>query len=420
MENRATVEEQLGYLKLRNVEVDDESELREFLQKYPYQKTIKQVKFIYKINGNEYRSVKSSEMIKDYNWIFKDSVELLGSILLLENEIKNYVFLNLFTLYDDHNELYSQIIVEVMKITKNAFKHAYQNGETDYECCECASGHANDCRRYCLYQSEIYRIINACSLNEIGNIIKLLVENDVFKYKEICESILNPSDQLLDVVANSALKEVLCGSNILTTNINSNEIKKMFESQFDNLILKALLENDYPPKVILSSESLLRCLSNSVIKSAFDCNKTELIEWHTNIDLSKKKRELKVEIQHSGVLKRIKSELFERNKYEIVAQVIRKVFLVDEKKPIGIININKSILCNDLIEENENMSDEIYKKIVTKFFALISQFRNTIAHGQTLITPLKNNKEIIYKRIILTRMIENYQFYIELITRNIK
>ncbi len=169
MKNYPIVEKQITKLIEMGLEVDDKDQLSRFLNRYPYQNTIKQVNYVLlkKCDKTKY-NIKSSELIHEYNALNDSSFELLKSTIAIEKEIKNQVFIILLEVYNSDKSLYKNLIGDIIKKTTSSSKYlkiGREDGESSNE----------DLINF--YEEKIYKVINGCFLRELVEVLEIIPES---------------------------------------------------------------------------------------------------------------------------------------------------------------------------------------------------------------------------------------------------
>lgn len=399
MNKYSSVKEQLDYLKAINLKITNELALENFLWDVPFQRSINQLKFYYSKCDTEYREATcfyrkdSQDLIVQYKATLSDSHKILNNILIFENKIKNALFFDLLEVYKCDKMLYSSLITSMQHKTKKARQFAFPDlDESDNQNIQE------------LYKGKIYKIINTSSLKELRDIIE---EFNCSSVKlENLYSIVNQSIKTTNKMIDSSKKE---HANMLSNNLEIaiTEIKviePLIKSDFVSIFSEALINNIYPIEVINNSYTrLISNISKSKIKKFFKENEEKLSQFKDQVNTDQLKSRVKKQIEVNDIFNTLVKLFVENNSREIYK----------------ILALSSSKTECDVVSYRSRMSNskEVKYYILIKKLAIVSSFRNTISHGNTLLITIKPRKDRLYVEEVLKSflMTSSEQKYIKLL-----
>lgn len=399
MNKYSSVKEQLDYLKDINLKITDEVALENFLWDVPFQRSINQLKFYYSKSDAEYREATcfyrkdSQDLIAQYESLLSDSHKILNNALIFENKIKNALFFDLLEVYKCDETLYSSLIVSILQKTKKARQFAFPDlAESDNQSIQE------------LYKEKIYKIINASSLKEIRDIIEELYCSCV--KLENLYNVVDRSIETTNKMMDSSKKE---HANMLSNNHEmtieeKNDIVLLVKSDFASIFSEALINDIYPIEVINNlTTRLISNVSKSKIKKFFRENEEVLSEFKNQVNTDQLKSRVKKQIEVNESFNTLVKLFVENNCREIY-----KILALS----------NSKTEC-DVVSYRNRMpnSKEVSYYILIKKLAMVSSFRNTISHGNTLLITIKPRKDRVYVEAVLKSFLmkSNEQEYIRLL-----
>lgn len=399
MNKYSSIKDQLKYLKDINLKTIDELALENFLWDVPFQRSINQLKFYYSKSDIEYKDAScfsrrdSQELIMQYSELLNDSHMMLNNILIFENKIKNALFFDLLEVYKWNQALYSTLILSILQRTKKARQFAFPDSE------ELDAQTIQE-----LYREKIYKIINASSLKELRDIIEELNEASVelSNLSKIVEENIKTTTKMID----NSKKECanLLGHDSKISSEAKYNIELIIRTDFVYVFSEALINNTYPIDIINhSSTRLIGNISKTKIKKFFKENYSDLSDFKEQINADQLKSKLRKEIERNKVFTKLVIMFVEENCNEIY----RLLALSNSETTCDVASYR-----NRLYE-----TKEVSHHILIKKLAIVSSFRNTISHGNTLLITIKPRKDRLYIETVLYSFLfsSNMKEYIKLL-----
>lgn len=406
MNKHCNIEDQIMFLEQKGVLINNKAEIENFLSEIPFQRSFNQLKYYYADTKEEYENTRcfegmeSQELQSKYLEILKDSHDLLNEILKFENKVKNALFFDMLEVYNSNEALYIEIVNETISKTKKASQFAFPNStQIEKENIEK------------LYKEKIYKVINASSLKELRDIVNILFGHNVSlnNLYTTVENSIETTEKMKDEAKKQYFVKLLTENEVESIKV---QLHSIIESDFKNIFAKSFITNEFPLKIIKESENnILKYIGSSKLNKFFKDNQAELNVFKTQIDSTKVKSKIKKDIENSDQFKKLIKIFIDANDDCIYIRMLRELSKASSETKCDVTSYRNRLNCDF----------EIDYMVLIKKFAIISSFRNTISHGNTLIITLKPQKEKIYIEAILKSLLntENRDDYIELLYKDI-
>ncbi len=393
MKNHIVVTDQIIHLKNKKNITGDDSEFLEYLDIKPYEMTVQQVKFFFKSMDNVYIRSNLSEWKEKYEYLYSDSLLILHKIINLESKLKNELF-----------------------------KATYQNEKW-----------LNTYKNKVMQDVSIayYKRVNSSSMGEIIQALKILYEEEginILTYKKQ-EEILGCTNYSEDYY----IKLRSINARIYIDNVLKNRLKDGSINLIEIQKINDLLRKEVKEWIIESVKKFeTKEYIDDLIPNIFETfiSKSSINKWVINDKLSKDKLP---KINDNIMLElineyKISGEEFVRIKRSKINCMTNNILLVYEKKIReelkGIyqqpqsdkskewvkylkskdIDINNAhyYLKKTHVDSRLKRASEFNSTV--KLLTIYKQFRDQVAHGRTIIEPLKNPSDLNFKRIALSNL----------------
>lgn len=391
--------DQIMHLKTNKGVTSTNEEIACFISEKPYEMTIQQVKLFFKNSNGAYDQKPIEEWIEQYNRLQSDSLRMFKKIIDIENRLKN----ELFIATQDNQEWISNYYKFVdMEVNKPYYKRVNNTSMGNI---------------ICAYK-EYYEItgINLLTFEKLSEYLSL-----TFREKLDFERIRsrNASSYIEDTLLQKlrggviALLEIELIENQLKKELKD-WVKKAVES-YDNFYLYDVMPVVF--KTVVSKSFCQNKIINPKMKEDSiakqnDDMMIELIECYKiqGFDYRKTKKRL---------VNSISNNIYDLIKEKLKLEMIK---IYSDPDSAESIKWNEFFEANDYFRANElELEDSVEwlkKTHVTvemrrgsdfnstnKLLIAYKVFRDQVAHGRTIVEPLKTPNDILFKEIVMKNLI---------------
>lgn len=393
MEKHILLVDQVEHLRKCKAINSTAEEIESFIANVPYEMTIQQVKLFFKKSNSMYQSLPIEDWENKYNDLCDDSHIVFHKIIEIENKLKNELFIATYKndewiqKYDSYvdigkdNEYYKKVNSTSMGNIIRAYKVYYESTGINilpYN-----------------KQCEIFNFINLKEddFNRIrGGNVPIYIEN-TFKQKL--------KDQAITILEIERIEMQI-----------KNEIKNWIKESIENS--EDFYARECIPVILTSVVSKTMC-DKKIFNSNSNASTT-----------SKQNDELMVEL--IGCYKKHGIE-YKNSKRKQLNKITNNIYgLIEEKLQIELGNIYsypespQSKAWVNYFKENEldlddvpvwlkksHLTDEIQRgakfNSTNKLLIAYKVFRDQVAHGRTIMEPLKTPNDILFKKLVLNNLI---------------
>lgn len=400
MDKYITVEKQIRHLIDLGLDVTNMEKLNNILNDSPYQLTINQVKYYYKVKGNYYFGT-SDDLINKYYQLKEMDMRLFQKILLIEAKIKNDILIDV-----SNNELINNNNFVSKMLDMRTWNYIKTDRKVEY------------------LKRDFYKFINHSSSEQLRN--NILPLNGIDRWQQAVTD--NYNNYYISSENRTKYKR-----NYMISTVKKQE-KTDIESTDKHSIINSV-KGLYDFSRIIQTELLFEIAENAinevydselyVIKDTY-CN--QLFDSKRNLISFRKQNEKLIvkimdELNGGSNKKYIKKQKWyseERQKSE--NYIIQKIY--DDycialnsnctKKYLEEIISNKAVK-NDFLYQyalitNKYSDHEIEKMYLISELDIIFEFRNKIAHGFSFVQVFKESHDIDKKNEILKQLLSTEDF----------